>query len=181
MKRNDLFNLIGQTDWFHYTTKKSKFPSLYRYGKVEFYFEEDENGRLIGIQTSPLYQEADLNGLKVNYGVFESEISYEDCILFFQDISIKYETVQSKYDTDDVRRLNTEGKVHVIFSEDEDNITLYKISKFVELENNKPRMKQISFSISVENYELLKKIALEEKRSISNSCKEIIENALKKK
>jgi hypothetical protein len=133
MTRIELFTLIGQTEWFHFSFKKSKSPTLYRYGIVEFYFEEEEEGRLNGIQISPYYKEAALNRLKINYGIANSGIKYYDCLEFFQKNSIDYEIVQSKYDTADVRRLNTEGKVHVIFSEDDNEIVLYKISKFVEL------------------------------------------------
>ena len=178
--RADLFEILGETEWIHYSSKKSKHPAIYRYGLVEFYFEEGEDGRLNGIQICPIYQEADLNKLNIDYGIYKSEIGYENCLKHLKNLSIGYDKVVSKYDTKDVRRIKTEGNVNLIFSENENEIVLYKISKFVDLGYHKPEMKQISFSVSAQNYELIRNMAKMKKISISNICKQIIEENINK-
>ena len=74
MTRNKLIEILGDTEWKHFSFKKSVVPSIYKYGKVEFYFEEGKNGRLNGIQILPTIQEADLLNLDINYDFIKSNL-----------------------------------------------------------------------------------------------------------
>ena len=80
MKRKSLIKILGDTEWKHFTSKKSKIPSIFKYGKVEFYFEEGEDGRLKGIQILPIIQETELMNLKIDYGFIESNLGYESTL-----------------------------------------------------------------------------------------------------
>lgn len=181
MKRENLIELLGDTRWIHFTNRKSKFPSIYKYHKVEFYFEEGENGRLHGIQISPRIQEADLLNLKIDYNFLSSNLEFQHALNILEKESIKYELVNFEFDTDDIPRIVTEGKVQIIFTEDsEEKVSVQKVSKFVELNSNQIEMKQINFSIPETEYQKLRKQAVETRKSIQDICKEVILDKLKK-
>ncbi len=137
MTRAKLIEVLGDTDWIHFATRKSKFPAIYKYGKVEFYFEEGANGRLYGIQISPITQEAPLENLKINYNFANTDLKHDLVLNHLDAESIKYQAVKSEFDSDDVRRIETEGGVQIIFSEDFDqSFSIFKISKFVHFSND---------------------------------------------
>lgn len=182
MKRINLIEILGDTDWKHFSSKKSKIPSIYKYGKVEFYFEEGEDGRLMGIQILPTIQETELRNLKINYDFIKSSLNYESTLKYLDSESIKYKIVESEFDSQDVRRIETEGNVQLIFSEDfNESISIHKISKFIPLNSNQQKEKQISFSIPESEYEELKILANKHRKSISKICTEIVIDKLKKK
>jgi len=176
MKRERLVEIVGETEWKHYSRKKSKFPSIYKYGKVEFYFEEGENGRLYGIQIQPIIRETELVNFKINYDFIASNLDYESILKFLDLFSIKYKELDFEYDSEGIQRIETEGGVQLIFSKDYFNTSnsLHKISKFITLNSNQLKEKQISFSLPESAYEKLKRRANKEKKSISNICKAII-------
>lgn len=45
MSREHLLNLLGESKWVQ-KNRNAISPSIYKYDKVEFYFENDINGRL---------------------------------------------------------------------------------------------------------------------------------------
>ena len=132
MKREKLIQLLGESKWKHFSRKKSKYPSIYKYGKVEFYFEEGENGRLYGIQIQPMVQEADLLNLKINYEFIDSKSDFNSIIKYLEEVGISYTKLDFEFDSDDVQRLKTEGGVQIIFLKDDFNksFSLQKINKF---------------------------------------------------
>ncbi|HRI00558.1 MAG TPA: hypothetical protein PK006_05860 [Saprospiraceae bacterium] len=181
MKRENLFELLGQTKWMHFTYSKSKLPSIYKYDKVEFYFEEDENGRLYGIQILPTTHRAELVDLKIDYNFIEPDLEFQSTLKFLDQESIKYELVNSELDYDGMPRIETEGKVQLIFTQDDNEInSIQKVSKFVELNSTQLKMKQINFSIPDAEYQKLKEQAINTRKSIQNICKEIILDKLNK-
>ena len=184
MSRNKLIEILGDTDWKGFSYKKAKFPSILKYGKVEFYFEEGEEGRLNGIQILPTIQEANLLNLNINYDFIKPNLDFDSALKFLDSESIKYRFLKNDFDSEDVRRIETEGEVQIIFSEGyEEIITIHKVSKFIELISNqvKIKTKQINFSIPETDYLKLKEMAISSRKSIQNICKEIISNKLNKK
>jgi len=175
--RDKLIEILGDTEWIHFTSRKSKFPSIYKYGKVEFYFEEGKEGRLCGIQILPTIREAALVNLKISYDFINTHLKYEPVLKQLEAESINYQLVKFEYDSDDVRRIETEGGVQIIFSEDfGQSISIQKISKFIHLKSKQPKEKQVSFSIPEPLYQQLKDLGVIERKSIANICKEIILN-----
>lgn len=182
MTRNKLIEILDETEWKHFSFRKSKFPSIYKYGKVEFYFEEGKEGRLCGIQILPTIQETELMNLKIIYAFVNPKLKYESALKLLDNASIKYQEIQSEFDTDDIKTIETIGGVQIIFSEDfEESISIHKISKFVSLSSNQAKEQQISFSIPQSDYQKLKDAAIKEQKSISKICKEIIIKKLDEK
>ena len=182
MKRETLVELLGETEWIHFTSRKSKFPSIYKYHKVEFYFEEGENGKLNGIQILPSIQETNLINLKIDYNFIEPNLEFESTLKYLEKESIKYELVNFEFDSDGIPRIITEGNVQLIFTQDsEGTVSILKVSKFVKLNSNQIKMKQINFSIPEVEYQKLREQAIETRKSIQNICKEIILDKLNEK
>ena len=181
MSRSKLTEVLGETEWKVFTRKKSEYASIYKYGKVEFYFEEEENGRLCGIQILPISQEAELINLEIDYEFIESNLDYESTMKSLEIASVNYENVESEFDSDEVRRILTEGGVQIIFNEGYFNKpnSLEKISKFITLDSSQSsRNRQVSFSIPETIYDGLKILSKEQRKSIKEICKEIIINKL---
>lgn len=180
MSRDELITTLGDSEWQHFASKKSKIASIYGYGDLEFYFEEGEDGRLNGIQIIPSTQKVELKNLDINYDFIKVNLKYDVALNYLNSKSIKYQKLQSEFDSDDVLRIETEGGVQLIFLEDFNNsISIQKVSKFVSLASNHEREKQISFSISESDYQKLKALAGKEKKSVSKICKEMITDKLK--
>jgi hypothetical protein len=177
MNRSDLKNILGETDYLFFTDQKSKYPSIYKYGKVEFYFEEGINGRLFGIQIKPTIDEAPLLNLNINYGFIESSLNFEQTLNHLESNSIEYEQFDFKYDDlDDPKRIITKGEVQLIFDME---FGIEKVNKFVELESQDPTEKQINLSIPKSKYDILRKESLYTGVSIQKICSKIIINSLK--
>jgi len=181
MTRGEMLGVLGETEWKHFSFKKSKFPSIYKYGKVEFYFDEEENGKLYGIQILPSIQESDLVNLKVNYDILDSVVGYELTLKYLKRNSINYTIINSEFDNEDVVRVETDGGVQIIFSKNFDEpLSIEKISKFIPDPQKQERVKQINFSILESEYKKLKELAEKERISISKVCKKLILERLKR-
>ena len=177
MSRNQIVEVLGESTDVFYSFKKSKFPSIYKYGKIEFYFEEGKEGRLYGIQLKPTIVESPLLNLKVDYGFINEDLKHTNAKKLLELNSIEYTEFSFKYDeVDDPQRIITEGKVIFVFDSD---YNIQKVYRFIELESNKPEMKQISLSIPKSQYEILRKEALHTGISIQNICKKYILDKLK--
>lgn len=175
MSRAELVALLGETKWMNYTGGKSRIPSIYKYDKVEFYFEEGENGGLKGIQILPAIQEAAMNDLRVDYNCLASCLEFQSAIQYLDKAAIKYTLVNSEWDSDGIPRIVSEGKVQLIFTQDSDGkAVLQKVSKFVEMDSKSPKMKQVHFSIPEAEYEQLRQQSIASRKSIKTICREII-------
>jgi len=182
MTRDKLIEIIGDTEHKGFTYKKSKFPSILLYGNIEFYFEEGENGRLNGFQIIPFRPRTDKYNLKINLSFIEPKLRFDSALKILDSESIKYKLVKNEFDSNDVRRIETEGKVQLIFTaEINKTYLIHKVSKFVELNSEQIKMKQVNFSIPESEYLKLRKKAIETRKSIQNICKEIILDKLNKK
>jgi len=183
MKREKLIELLGDTEWKHFAGKKSKTPSIYKYGKVEFYFEEGRNGRLHGIQIQLSPSDASLMNLKINYDFIESDLDFDSALRLLDLSSIKYNKLDFEFDGDEIYRIETEGGIQMIFSDNYFNepISLLKVSKFITLNSTRRIEKQISVSIPKSDFLKLEKMADAELKSVSNICKEIIIEKLNEK
>ena len=103
------------------------------------------------------------------------------CIRDREKELIKYELVNFEFDSDGIPRIITEGNVQLIFTQNSTGIvSILKVSKFVRLNSNQIKMKQINFSIPEVEYQKLREQAIETRKSIQNICKEIILDKLNK-
>jgi len=176
MNRSMLKNILGETDYIFFTNQNSKYPSIYKYGKVEFYFEEGIKGRLFGIQIKPTIDEAPLLNLNINYDFVEASLNYEQTLSHLESNSIEYELFDFKYDdTSDPKRIITKGEVQLIFDIE---FGIEKVNKFVELESLSPDEEQINLSIPKSKYDILRKESLYTGVSIQKICSKIIINNL---
>lgn len=147
MTRNGLIEALGKTKWIHYRSRNSRYPLIYKYGKIEFYFEEGEKGRLYGIQVKPTIQEAESKDLKIDYGFIKPELSFETSLNHLESASINYEIIEQDDDREEIQIVETEGKVQLMFSEDCDqSLIIDKVNKFVgfdldEFRQNKKNVK----------------------------------------
>lgn len=90
--------------------------------------------------------------------------------------------VNFEFDSDGIPRIITEGNVQLIFTQNSTGIvSILKVSKFVRLNSNQIKMKQINFSIPEVEYQKLREQAIETRKSIQNICKEIILDKLNEK
>lgn len=179
INRTQLEKILGKTDWLHYTSRKSKFPSIYKYDLIEFYFEEEENGRLYGIQVQLQTQEAQKGGLEVNYGFLSEVKSLEKVKEELIERNIQFQEFIKPYDNGNTKRIKTKGNVILIFGMTDENVfILHEINKFVQLSSNQALIKQVNFSIEDEYYIILREIATQKGISISQICAEIIKNEL---
>ncbi len=170
MCRNTLIEHLGKTKYV-FKSRKSKIPSIYKYGKIEFYFEDGKQGRLYGIQIKPNINEAPALNLRVDYNFLKPDLKFEEAIQILESKSIGYELIIFEFDDDDSpQRILVNSNVQFIF---DDNSIIEKVSKFIEL-NNKPKMKQISISLPEIKYKTLREMAIETNTSIQNICKKII-------
>lgn len=127
MDRNKLIKLLGESKWV-FKNRKSKYPSIYKYDKTEFYFTEGTNGILHGIQIKPTIDSAPKLNLKINYDFLEYDLNFDSIMSKLKAEQIKYELYRSKYDDEDApRRILTSGNVTLIFDEE---FELEKVSKF---------------------------------------------------
>jgi hypothetical protein len=177
--RQHIIELLGKTDWQHFASKKSKFPSILKYRKVEFYFEEGENGRLTGIQIVPNAQEAPQGQLLIDYHDFLKNQTWKEIEQWLNKHSITYqELFLPFYDAND-KLIKTEGKVALIFTREANEFILRKVHKFIVMNSKPLRTKQISISISEEDYELLHQKSQKTGIAIAKICSDIIANQLK--
>jgi len=127
MNRNELINILGESNWV-LKNRKSKYPTIYKYDKTEFYFEEGINGRLYGIQIKPTIDAAPKLNLNIEYDFLESDLNFDSIIYELKAEQIKYELFRFKYDDEDAPlRILTSGNVTLIF---DDGYELEKAAKF---------------------------------------------------
>ena len=166
MMRDSLIEVLGNSEWQHFTSKKSKIPSIYGYGNVEFYFEEGIDGRLNGIQILPKSKIEQVETLKINYDFIAPTLKYKTAIKYLNKNSIKYQKVPSKFDSDDIFRIETEGGVQLIFLKNfDESISIHQVSNSVSLTSGQEKQKQISFSIPESEYQKLRDLANQERKS----------------
>ncbi len=128
MSREHLLNLLGESKWVQ-KNRKAISPSIYKYDKVEFYFENDINGRLYGIQIIPGIESVPKLNLKINYNFIHSKLKYKEAIDHLDMKSIPYKFIKYKYDEiGSPDRIITSGNVELIF---DDSFIIEKISKFI--------------------------------------------------
>jgi hypothetical protein len=113
--REELTKLLGETDWQHFTTTKDKYPSIYKYGRLEFYFDnKSKDARLDGICFQPISFPAE-NGLhKCNYNKWNKNTDIEKAKEFLKTNGIEFEEKLDKWDKE-TKSLLTEGKVNIYF------------------------------------------------------------------
>lgn len=174
MTRSAFVKILGATEWTFFSTRKSRFPSILKYGKIEFYFEEGEEGRLYGIIVQPNVEAVELLHLKIDYAFITPEVGYEVMKSHLDAASIEYHEKASDFEPD-CQIIETSGAVQLLFAVGAiDKEPIMKVAKFIALASNRAKMKQVSFLIPEETYETLRKLAVERRKSIQDLCKEIV-------
>lgn len=180
MERDKIMEVLGQPDGDMFYSNRSKFPSLYTYGKVEFYLEPDKSGRLLGIQYSPIFFDKSHEKLVIKEGFINKDLEINNAVLHLEQAAIEHQLLDLKYDQDTSQIIETEGKIKLIFTKQGDRFLLLKISKFIQLADNKPPEKQINLPIPLTAYEQLRQMAIQQRKSIRHLCREFILEGLKK-
>jgi hypothetical protein len=135
ISRVELTDLLGETDWKHFSLKKDKYPSIYKYGRLEFYFENgDMDARLNGIMFQPIPSPADNGLLKCSYNRWRSKTDIAEAIKSLKINNIKYEERPYEWDNE-TKLLFTEGQVNIFFDcqEEPGHYVLHKAGRFVQL------------------------------------------------
>lgn len=176
--RAQLKSVIGEPD-FTLPPKSKIWPSLYKYGNLEFWFEDRyEDARLHGIQffVPVIYERK--GRLIFNSHRWTVELTFEKAIKFLQKHKIGFEEREDYLDF--WRSLETESGVRLDFTNqsDESIWALHWIGKKIELKSRKTPAKQISCEIETRFYEQLKRKAQTTRKSIAHLCREIIEKHL---
>ena len=181
MTKEKFDQILGESEWQDFSNEKSKSPSIYGFGKVEFYFEEGAEGRLTGIQIQPDLEASKKSNLKINYEFLAAISNYKEALKTLNQFAIKFDELLQDYDGEDVKRIETEGRVQIVFSQDYESSSflLHKISKFITLNSDNPNEHQINFSVEGSEYELLEAIGNEQGKSVAQICRENILDWLK--
>lgn len=115
LTRDKLTNILGETDWKHFSSKKDKYPAIYKYGRIEFYFgNKRKDARLSGIMFQPIPFPADDGKLKCNYHRLSKNTDIVKAIRFLQTNNIEFEEKPYTWDKE-TRLIITEGGVSIFF------------------------------------------------------------------
>jgi ribosomal protein S27AE len=130
--RNTFIALAGDTSWQHFTSTKDRYPSIYKYGRLEFYFDETKDATLHGIQFQPLSSPGDKGNLILNYHRWTKQLNIEKAMAFLDDNHIGFEERQDPWNKD-VRLLVSEGGVRIFFDDQQEpaHFVLHKAGKYI--------------------------------------------------
>jgi hypothetical protein len=134
MSRDELTKLLGDTDWKHFSSNKDKYPSIYKYGRLEFYFEsENTDARLSGIMFQPIPSPADNGLLSCNYHRLTKNTDLKRAVDFLNKNNIKFEEEPYKWDNE-TKLILTEGKVNIFFDcqQKPGHYVLHKAGRFID-------------------------------------------------
>ncbi len=134
LTRDDLTKILGDTDWKYFSSNKDKYASMYKYGRLEFYFDsKNEDARLSGILFQPLSSPADNGLLKCNYHRWTNNTDIEKAIEFLKINDIEFEEKPYEWNKE-TKVLLTEGKVNIFFDcqQTPGHYVLHKAGRFVD-------------------------------------------------
>jgi hypothetical protein len=177
--REQLIEIIGEPEFI--LPEKSKMPTLFEYGNVEFYFEDEtKDARLQSIQIDYPVSYSKKGSLIFKSYRWNINLTLDKAIDFLNRQKIKFEEKTYPINVDFWRLLVTEGGVQIHFTNQRDvNVwELHKFGRTFELNQRKSRTKQVSFEIEEKFYEQLREKAEKTRISIASLCKEIIEKHL---
>jgi hypothetical protein len=111
--RDELTMVFGDTDWKHYSSGRDKYPTIYKYGRLEFYFEsKSKHAKLSGIMFQPIPAAADKGKLQCTYHGLRRNTEISQLIEFLNANDIQFEEKPCEGDNE-AKLLLTEGKVKV--------------------------------------------------------------------
>jgi hypothetical protein len=135
LTHTELTNILGITEWTIFDDPNDKYPLIYKFGRLEFYFgNKTIDGKLYGIIFQPIPSPADNGNLKFNYKNWTKNTDLDKASEFLRTNNIKFE--EQPYNSDkNVRLLLTEGKVHIFFDRESvsEPFFLHKAGKFIDL------------------------------------------------
>jgi hypothetical protein len=135
ISRSRLTELLGNTNCVYYANDTDKFPSIYKYGRLEFYYMIDdlEEG-LSGIVFQPLPRPADKGNLNCNYNSWNEKLDINKAIDYLNRNNIRFQEFPNKRDLD-VRVLTTESDVKIAFDCQEipGQFYLHKVLRFIDI------------------------------------------------
>ncbi|HYG14314.1 MAG TPA: hypothetical protein VEC12_01075 [Bacteroidia bacterium] len=113
--RKDFLQLMGGVQCEHYSFPESKFSGIYKYGMVEFYFDDkSEDDELLFIMFQPWVGRCKRYNFRINYNGWDKNLSIENAKNLLKQYSIEFVEEQSKYD-EKVMHLITESGVNICF------------------------------------------------------------------
>lgn len=133
--RSKLIEILGNTDWVHYSNEQDKFPSIYKYGRMEFYFMNDNKDEgLRGLVFQPLTYPGTFGNFHLNHYGWNEKLDINRAIEILNKNNIKFQETPNIRDLN-VRVLTTEANVQIAFDSDDvpGQFYLNKILKFIDL------------------------------------------------
>ncbi|MEO8147360.1 MAG: hypothetical protein ABI723_06975 [Bacteroidia bacterium] len=133
LTRNELTNILGNTDWKHFSSNRDFFPVIYKYGRLEFYFEnKTKAAKLNGVMFQPIPSSAINGNLNCNYHRLTKNTDIKKAIQFLKINNIKFEEKPNEWDNES-RLLLTEGNVSIFFDcqKTAGHYLLHKAGKFI--------------------------------------------------
>ena len=130
--RDTTTEIFGEPDDVHFSGKKYHYPSILKYGNIEFYFGEGERGKLNGVQIKPVNKNINnLGNYKIDYGPIVSGTSFQDIYQYLEKENIEFQLTNFSYDNSDIRRMQIIGGAQLVFTIDfNEKMSIDKVLKF---------------------------------------------------
>jgi len=132
ISRNDFLILMGDCECTVKSAKKNVYPSIYKYGIVEFYYGDKKNGTLYGILVQPNSYPCEEGNVIFSYtGIdMESPLTYAQTIEYLNKNKVHFNENQ------DGHILTTDSGVDFFFHEEStplfDEYELIKFGSFID-------------------------------------------------
>jgi len=133
LNRAKLIEILGKTDWEHYSFRKDKYPSIYKYDKLEFYFNnQSAEAQINGIMFQPIPTPSEKGFLNCSYNGLTNKTTLNSVIEFLNTNEIKFSRTVDKWN-EELIILITEGKVSMYFDNQSDpkKYVLHKAGRFL--------------------------------------------------
>jgi hypothetical protein len=130
--RSQLIDKCGNTEWLHYTSSKSKYPSIYKFGRFEFYFDEGSKGKLIGMMFQPIPTPAENGNMLFNYNRLNYNTSINKLKDYLTSLNINFKELDDEFDKE-LKLIITEGDVTMFLDcQNSNQYVLHKAGRFIE-------------------------------------------------
>lgn len=136
INRNQLTQLIGESTSVHFSSPNDKNPTIYKYGRIEFYFEhKGKEAKLNGIIYQAISNPAEHGLLQCNYKNWSKNLDIEKAKEQLIKNNIQFKEIADKFNHD-TKYLLTEGNVNIYFVYDETKkkYLLFKAGNSIKLD-----------------------------------------------
>ena len=184
MSRAELKQLLGPADDVGITSRKDRYPTIFKYGDIEFYINPAQD-RLYAIHSDYFTFLQGNARLQLQMHGIDSTTTLSQMKELLQSAAI---TFSERVDQFEGKRLVTQGNVVLGFGEiASDGKTINHDGCFTTLSRfnhdvlvRQPPTKQVAITIPETTYEVIRKEALRQRISIAKLCSQwVVESAVK--